>query len=515
MDSSAASSQEKRVGTSTPEAELNPHRAKALLAKFKEEMALAKAATDPQEREKHSELVEKIKRILIRYQEQQKQAKNNSPATKSNLTNQDSTTNTPSPLATNNNSATNVIEPKTETPDSTPMEQKPIQAPTPQHPNNASTSSATMLTTQPQPQPQQQTVTVEKYNHVKNTLKDMWKQVKTLEASSINETQTKKEEIDRKITELRNQMQKYHTAALRMKSKLIEQGTIPANSTPIGSPTPVSNTDPTPIANITNTSNVTPLTEKAEENSKPNVKPPSTTTTTTSKSKPKPSSTTATNSTTKTSTPSKGSGSSKSNNRSSSQNTPGTSTSASASATKTASVSTEKDAPLTATTSTSAVAPAAATVAATTAPTAAAAATSLSTASAITTKSTADPKVTPSNIPDNDGRVLTKRKLVEMINNISIDQGDAKIPIDNDVEDIFLDLADEFVRNVVQFSGRLAKHRKLDRIDVRDVQLNLERNWGLRIPGYSTDEIRAARKWQPEGEYAENVKKISKLNKDQ
>ena len=33
-----------------------------------------------------------------------------------------------------------------------------------------------------------------------------------------------------------------------------------------------------------------------------------------------------------------------------------------------------------------------------------------------------------------------------MINNISIDQGDAKIPIDNDVEDIFLDLADEFVR---------------------------------------------------------------------
>ena len=74
--------------------------------------------------------------------------------------------------------------------------------------------------------------------------------------------------------------------------------------------------------------------------------------------------------------------------------------------------------------------------------------------------------------------MLTKRKLVEMINNISIDQGDAKIPIDNDVEDIFLDLADEFVRNVVQFSGRLAKHRKLDRIDVRDVQLNLERNWG-------------------------------------
>lgn len=76
-----------------------------------------------------------------------------------------------------------------------------------------------------------------------------------------------------------------------------------------------------------------------------------------------------------------------------------------------------------------------------------------------------------------------------------------------------MDLADDFVRNIVEFSGRLAKHRKLDRIDIRDVQLNLERNWGLRIPGYATDEIKAARKWQANPEYTEKLNAISKSNK--
>ncbi|CAX43174.1 subunit of TFIID and SAGA complexes, putative [Candida dubliniensis CD36] len=513
MDSSAASSQEKKVGTSTPEAELNQHKVRALFAKLKEEMALAKTVTDPQEREKHYETVEKIKRILMKYQQQQQQGqgqtKSSSPVTKANSTNQDATathtTNTPSPLATNSNSVSNMVEQKTETASSTPIEQQPIQVTTPQQPDNASTSPTTTSTTQPQSQ--QQTITIEKYNFVRNTLRDLLLQVKTLEASTANEPQTKKEENDRKIIELRNQMHKYRAALLHMKNVLTEQGKLSANSTPIDSPSAATSTVSTPAANATKTTNsldVASTAEKSEQNNKPNVKPPSTTAA--SKSKSKPSSTTSNTPATKTSTSSKSSGTSKANNRSSGQNASGVS----AAATKTASTSSEKDAPSTNTTSTSGVSSTA--TATTTTPTVAA--TSSSIASAITNKNTVDPKVTPSNIPDNDGRVLTKRKLVELINNISIDQGDVKIPIDNDVEDIFLDLADEFVRNVVQFSGRLAKHRKLDRIDIRDVQLNLEKNWGLRIPGYSTDEIRAARKWQADGEYVEKVKKISRLNKE-
>lgn len=62
---------------------------------------------------------------------------------------------------------------------------------------------------------------------------------------------------------------------------------------------------------------------------------------------------------------------------------------------------------------------------------------------------------------------------------------------------ILIDLADEFINSVTSFASRLAKHRHSDNLDVRDVQLHLERNWNIRIPGYSADEIRMIRKFAP------------------
>lgn len=108
-------------------------------------------------------------------------------------------------------------------------------------------------------------------------------------------------------------------------------------------------------------------------------------------------------------------------------------------------------------------------------------------------------------IPDNGGRVLTKRKLTELVNTIGADEGDGKTNIDGDVEELLLDLADEFINSVTGFACRLAKHRKVDAVDVRDVQLHLERNWNIRIPGYAMDEIRATRKWQPSSSYNQKV----------
>ncbi|KAK6461377.1 transcription initiation factor TFIID subunit A-domain-containing protein [Scheffersomyces coipomensis] len=116
----------------------------------------------------------------------------------------------------------------------------------------------------------------------------------------------------------------------------------------------------------------------------------------------------------------------------------------------------------------------------------------------------------PNNIPNNGGRVLTKRKLVELVNSIGVEEGDQKTIVDNDVEDILLDLADEFVTSVTGFACKLAKHRKMDKLDIRDFQLHLERNWALRVPGYALDEIKSVRKWQPNPEYKENVAKIEK-----
>ncbi|GEQ72855.1 hypothetical protein JCM33374_g6543 [Metschnikowia sp. JCM 33374] len=108
-------------------------------------------------------------------------------------------------------------------------------------------------------------------------------------------------------------------------------------------------------------------------------------------------------------------------------------------------------------------------------------------------------------IQDNGGRVLTKRKLTELVNTIGADEGDGKTTIDGDVEELLLDLADEFVSSVTTFACRLAKHRKTDAIDVRDVQLHLERNWNIRIPGHAMDEIRSMRKWQPSSSYTQKV----------
>lgn len=40
-------------------------------------------------------------------------------------------------------------------------------------------------------------------------------------------------------------------------------------------------------------------------------------------------------------------------------------------------------------------------------------------------------------------------------------------------------------------AGQLAKHRGSDVLETKDVQLHLERNWNIRIPGYLREDARA------------------------
>ncbi|KAF9227215.1 hypothetical protein BS17DRAFT_793742 [Gyrodon lividus] len=67
---------------------------------------------------------------------------------------------------------------------------------------------------------------------------------------------------------------------------------------------------------------------------------------------------------------------------------------------------------------------------------------------------------------------------------------DPNVRIDPEVEDLLLQIADEFIDSVTNFGCRLAKHRGGDTLEVKDLQLHLERNHNIRIPGFASDDTR-------------------------
>lgn len=96
-------------------------------------------------------------------------------------------------------------------------------------------------------------------------------------------------------------------------------------------------------------------------------------------------------------------------------------------------------------------------------------------------------------------RVLSKRKLDELVRQVtgSPADGSADSGLAPDVEEAVLTLADDFVDNVITSACRLAKLRPNQTLDIKDIQIVLERNYGIRIPGYALDEVRTVRKFVP------------------
>jgi len=62
--------------------------------------------------------------------------------------------------------------------------------------------------------------------------------------------------------------------------------------------------------------------------------------------------------------------------------------------------------------------------------------------------------------------------------------------LDEDVEELLLQIIDDFVEDTVKSTSAFAKHRKSNKIEVRDVQLHFERKYNMWIPGFGTDELR-------------------------
>ncbi|CAI9716908.1 transcription initiation factor TFIID subunit 12-like [Octopus vulgaris] len=88
-----------------------------------------------------------------------------------------------------------------------------------------------------------------------------------------------------------------------------------------------------------------------------------------------------------------------------------------------------------------------------------------------------------------ESKVLDKRRLQELVKEV-----DPLEQLDEDVEEVLLQIADDFIENVVTNACQIAKHRKSNVLEVKDVQLHLERNWNMWVPGFGSEDLRPYKK---------------------
>ncbi|RYP92600.1 hypothetical protein DL770_001242 [Monosporascus sp. CRB-9-2] len=111
---------------------------------------------------------------------------------------------------------------------------------------------------------------------------------------------------------------------------------------------------------------------------------------------------------------------------------------------------------------------------------------------------------------DADGEhVLSKKKLDELTRQVVGGQpgidGNYMTP---DVEEAALNAADAFVDSVTNTACKLAVARGSKVLEIRDIQMALERGYNIRIPGYTSDELRTVRKVQPHANWISKMSAI-------
>lgn len=101
--------------------------------------------------------------------------------------------------------------------------------------------------------------------------------------------------------------------------------------------------------------------------------------------------------------------------------------------------------------------------------------------------SSANAGVQPGNQPPQAPNAIMTRKCLQDL----VKQVDPNEQLDEDVEDLLLGYADEFFEKIVEGACTVAAHRKASAVEVKDLQTYLERNSGVWVPGFGSEEPKA------------------------
>ncbi|CAB0017650.1 unnamed protein product [Nesidiocoris tenuis] len=105
-------------------------------------------------------------------------------------------------------------------------------------------------------------------------------------------------------------------------------------------------------------------------------------------------------------------------------------------------------------------------------------------------------------------QILTRARMQDLVREV-----DPNEQLDDDVEEILLQMADDFVESAITNACLLAKHRKASTVEVKDLQLHLERNWNMWIPGFGTDELRPYKRSSVNDAHKQRLTLIRKATK--